>query len=114
MTAPAYYAGDRTPIAVSLTLSTGNVAPASVATVRVLVRLPDDTFRDWQHAPSSSTGSTVTVVHPLAADGADATQAGRAFFEAYFYGSGGGEALGKTVEQSFSIGESRIPWPAPL
>jgi hypothetical protein len=114
MTTPAYYAGDRAPIAVAMTLSTGAVAPASVATVRVLVRLPDGTVRDWQHAPSSSTSTSVSIVHPLEATGADATRAGVAFFEAYFYGGGGGEALGKTNESTFQIGESRIPWPAPL
>lgn len=114
MTTPAYYAGDRAPIAVAMTLSTGDVAPASVATVRVLVRLPDGTVRDWQHAPSSTTATSVSIVHPLEATGADATRAGTAYYEAYFYGVGGGEALGKTVESSFAIGESRIPWPDPL
>jgi hypothetical protein len=114
MTTPAYYAGDRAPIAVAMTLSTGAVAPASVATVRVLVRLPDGTVRDWQHAPSSTTATTVTVLHPLEAAGADATRAGVCYFEAYFYDAGGGEALGKTTESSFTIGESRIAWPDPL
>ena len=110
----AYSVGDRSPIAVAFDLSTGPVAPASVATVRVLVRLPDGTMRDWQHAPSSTTSTTVSIVHALDSEGADSPSAGTAWYEAYFYGVGGGEALWKTPEQPFAIGESRIAWPDPL
>jgi len=107
---PTYYAEDRAPLTVELVITTGTIAPASVVSAVVKVRLPNALVRTWTLTPTATTATTLTVVHTLEAAGLDAPAAGTAYWESYLYGSGD-VLLGKTPEQSFEIGESRIPWP---
>lgn len=104
------YAGDRYPKAVAIDIATGVVDGTTVATVRVKLSTPTGEL-DWGTlTPTSATTTKVSLLKPLAADGASLPIPGSYQMRAWAYSAGGVELFDTDVG-AFSVRANPISHP---